>query len=182
MHLSKDMTFQYFFFDTYIGYFLQVLPLALISGMIFSVVRYRRKGSPFLFYGLFMCYLTGLVGLVLLLDVIRPFWYWLLYGVNTLSFERFFSFDYVWKPDFWNHFGSETLGNILLFLPFGILYPLSSPEIPFKRVIACGVFCSLCLELLQPILGRAFDINDLLMNTTGLLLSATLYFDLKRIR
>lgn len=32
MYFPEDMNFQYFFFDTYIGYFLQALPIALVAG------------------------------------------------------------------------------------------------------------------------------------------------------
>ena len=39
MYFPSDMTFQYFFFDTYPGYFLQVLPIALIVGIIYGVIK-----------------------------------------------------------------------------------------------------------------------------------------------
>ena len=47
MHFPEDMNFQYFFFDTYIGYFLQALPIALIVGAIFGIIRFRKdKETP----------------------------------------------------------------------------------------------------------------------------------------
>ncbi len=42
MYFPEDMTFQYFFFDTYIGYFLQALPIALIVCTIYGIVRFRK--------------------------------------------------------------------------------------------------------------------------------------------
>ena len=36
MYFPSNMTFQYFFFDTYPGYFLQALPIALIAGIIYA--------------------------------------------------------------------------------------------------------------------------------------------------
>ena len=41
------MTPQYFFFDTYIGYFLQVLPAALLAGLLWGIRRFARdRSSP----------------------------------------------------------------------------------------------------------------------------------------
>ena len=42
MYFPDNMIFQYFFFDTYPGYFLQALPFALIAGFIFVLYRSRR--------------------------------------------------------------------------------------------------------------------------------------------
>ena len=47
MYFPEDMNFQYFFFDTYIGYFLQALPIALIVGAIYGIIRFGNdKESP----------------------------------------------------------------------------------------------------------------------------------------
>ena len=32
------------------------------------------------------------------------------------------------------------------------------------------------IELLQPVFGRAFDINDIILNTLGILVSSAAYF------
>ena len=65
MYFPEDMNFQYFFFDTYIGYFLQALPIALVVGAIYGIIRYRAdKETPIsrkLFSCAFVCYITGLV-------------------------------------------------------------------------------------------------------------------------
>lgn len=83
MYFPSDMTFQYFFFDTYPGYFLQVFPIALIAGVIYGVIKYRNERStPFwrkALSALFVCYVTGLICLVCLFDVIGDLWYRLLY-------------------------------------------------------------------------------------------------------
>ena len=43
MYFPADMNFQYFFFDTYIGYFLQALPFALAAGGIYGLVQIPRN-------------------------------------------------------------------------------------------------------------------------------------------
>ena len=69
------MTFQYFFFDTYSGYFILALPIAVIIAAVYGIIRFRKdKSTPFLrkvFSCLFVCYMVGLLELVLLLDVLR---------------------------------------------------------------------------------------------------------------
>ena len=47
MYFPESMNFQYFFFDTYIGYFLEALPFALIAGTIYGIIRFvKDKESP----------------------------------------------------------------------------------------------------------------------------------------
>ena len=43
MYLPSDMTFQYFFFDTYYGYLLQALPIALLAGIVYVIIKRKRR-------------------------------------------------------------------------------------------------------------------------------------------
>ncbi|MFF9472168.1 VanZ family protein [Streptomyces roseolus] len=68
-------------------------------------------------------------------------------------------------------------GNILLGVPFGILLPLLSRRARgFVRVALLTAATMLLVELVQGALvtGRAFDIDDVLLNTTGALLGYAL--------
>ncbi|MFF5933776.1 VanZ family protein [Streptomyces sp. NPDC012508] len=68
-------------------------------------------------------------------------------------------------------------GNILLGVPFGLLLPVVSPRSRgFVRVALLTVATMLLVELIQGALitGRAFDIDDVLLNTTGALLGYAL--------
>ena len=82
MYFPGDMTAQYFFFDTYPGYFLQALPFALLAGLFFVLYRVKRNGTGGLAStvvpALFVCYLTGLLCLTLFLDVMGVVCYFLL--------------------------------------------------------------------------------------------------------
>lgn len=42
MYFPNDMTFQYFFFDTYIGYFLQALPIALAISVVYYFIKFKK--------------------------------------------------------------------------------------------------------------------------------------------
>lgn len=185
MYFPSDMTFQYFFFDTYLGLFLQAVPFALLGGLLFAV--YQRKKRPevsgvrrFL-PALFVCYLTGLVCLTLFERFMGEVYYRLFYHHPSGRMFRWFEFGFYMTPDFFRHWTAENIGNILMYLPFGFLYPLYKEGSAWLRTMACGMGTSLVIELLQPIFGRSFDINDIILNTMGVILSATAFFVFRSI-
>ncbi|MEU8033137.1 VanZ family protein [Streptomyces sp. NPDC049099] len=64
-------------------------------------------------------------------------------------------------------------GNVLLGVPFGVLVPVLAPRARgLLRVLALTALVMLMVELAQGALvtGRAFDIDDVLLNTAGALL------------
>ncbi|WP_314174120.1 VanZ family protein [Streptomyces winkii] len=64
-------------------------------------------------------------------------------------------------------------GNIVLGMPFGALLPaLVPPTRGLLRVMAATALVMLLVELVQGALvqGRAFDIDDVILNTTGAML------------
>ena len=67
------------------------------------------------------------------------------------------------------YFFSNILGNSLLFVPVGILWPVAFPKLDrFWKVVLAGAGLSLLIEILQlPFAVRATDIDDLILNTAG---------------
>ncbi|MFJ1754983.1 VanZ family protein [Kitasatospora sp. NPDC088134] len=64
-------------------------------------------------------------------------------------------------------------GNLLLGVPFGVLLPVLFPKLrSVLAVIALTAFVMLAVEVAQGFLvaGRAFDVDDVLLNTAGALL------------
>ncbi|MFG2357146.1 VanZ family protein [Streptomyces sp. NPDC048521] len=64
-------------------------------------------------------------------------------------------------------------GNVLLGMPFGVLVPVLAPRARgMLRVLALTALVMLMVELAQGALvtGRAFDIDDVILNTAGALL------------
>lgn len=81
------------------------------------------------------------------------------------------------SPDFFNLFG-----NILCFFPFGFLAPfLCRVDKPwFWRCLWAGVFCSILIEWIQLMTGLGvWDIDDILLNSLGLLLGLLFSWPLK---
>ena len=61
-----------------------------------------------------------------------------------------------------------TVLNVALFLPLGFLLPLLWKHFrTMKNALFFGFGMSLTIELLQILVGRATDINDLITNTLG---------------
>ncbi|MDX6313556.1 MAG: hypothetical protein QOF44_3020 [Streptomyces sp.] len=64
-------------------------------------------------------------------------------------------------------------GNLLLGVPFGVLLPVVAPKARgVLRVLLTTAVVMLLVELVQGaiVTGRAFDIDDVILNTTGALL------------
>jgi glycopeptide antibiotics resistance protein len=84
-------------------------------------------------------------------------------------------------PDLVTFCARNTLGNIALFLPLGILLPLTFDRFrSLKRVIAIAILVSLSIETIQffsRFIGslRAVDLDDVLLNTFGALLGYVVY-------
>ena len=181
------MNFQYFFFSTYIGYFLQMVPIALLTCVGFTIYKKRRESDRPLWsavlMSLFPAYLLSLIGLTLFSQMIGDAYYILFYHQMPWpegeGGYQWLSLIYDFKLDFFRDFSPENLGNIILFLPFGILYPLFRPGSTWRRTLALGIVTSLVIENIQPLMDRSFDINDLVLNTIGVAVSTAVFFFLR---
>lgn len=75
----------------------------------------------------------------------------------------------------------NTLGNVALFLPLGVLLPLVSNRLRLlKRVLVVALCLSLSIEAIQFVLRflgnpRAVDIDDVILNTMGGCLGFAVY-------
>lgn len=84
-------------------------------------------------------------------------------------------------PDLMTFCLRNTLGNVALFLPLGILLPLTFDRFDsLKRVLAIAFCVSLSIETIQffsRFIGsaRAVDIDDVLLNTLGACLGFLLF-------
>ncbi|MEU5320162.1 VanZ family protein [Streptomyces sp. NPDC021056] len=73
--------------------------------------------------------------------------------------------------------GKQIGGNLLLGIPFGVLVPVVAPQTRgVLRVLLLTAVVMLLVEFAQGamITGRAFDIDDVILNTTGALIGYVL--------
>jgi glycopeptide antibiotics resistance protein len=88
--------------------------------------------------------------------------------------------DYALRRDFL----VNLLGNIAMFIPTGIALPAIYPQLrSFGKTLLAGAGLSLCIELAQlPFYTRASDIDDLLLNTAGVVIGYGIFALVRRLR
>lgn len=87
------------------------------------------------------------------------------FRVNLLPLVNLFDYDI--KRDLL----LNVIGNAAMFVPSGIVLPIVYKRLnTFWRVLLTGIGMSLCIELIQlPFSVRATDIDDLILNTIGVI-------------
>ena len=90
-------------------------------------------------------------------------------------------FFFVDRYDGWQ---MNIIGNIAMFIPVGIVWPIcfSRLDTVIKTIVAGGGF-SLLIEVTQLFcLGRHTDVDDLILNTTGVAVGACIVFLIRKKR
>lgn len=176
-----------------VGYFLQALPIACLAGVIYIVIRLcctKKSGAQIkrpteLLRLVFVCYLTGLVSLIIL-----PANFWL-YVYDGLVFGWWDELGPVFQigdvnlvPSVIGWLSGELslgswvkkmlIGNIAIFVPMGFLLPLVTKIKDRKNLLRASFMIPLACEVLQLIFGRSFDIDDLICNFVGILIGAVI--------
>ena len=72
-------------------------------------------------------------------------------------------------------------GNIIMFTPFGFFAALLWRGYTWRRALLTGVCITGFIECWQLCVGRAFDIDDLLFNTLGVLCGFWIWLGLRRL-
>lgn len=100
------------------------------------------------------------------------------FRVNLLPLVNLFDYDN--KRDLL----LNVIGNVAMFIPSGIVLPIVYKQIDtFWKLIFAGAGISLCIEIAQlPFSVRATDIDDLILNTIGVILGYGVYILVKCVR
>lgn len=72
-------------------------------------------------------------------------------------------------------FIKNTIGNILLFIPYGLYISYHLKISKLFIILLLGVCYSLLIEIIQLKMGRVFDIDDILLNTVGCIVGYYFY-------
>lgn len=179
--------------------FLQVIPITLLVGVIYAVYRcvHIKKYGNTVSWGteimrwLFVCYLTGLINLILV-----PANLWMFIWANVFvgyshSELVFFSGDFNLVPTVIKLITGElTIGrwvlkmlvyNFLMFVPFGFFLPFVSEKINNRSIWKVAVIVPIVVEVIQPVFGRSFDVDDLILNFAGIIVGYFVAFGIKNI-
>ena len=75
----------------------------------------------------------------------------------------------------------NMLGNLIMFLPFGFFSALLWRGYTWRRSLVTGAAITGLIECWQLLVGRAFDIDDIILNTLGVLAGFCLLRLLERL-
>ena len=155
-----------------LGLFLQVVPITCLVGGIYAAIRYAviKKQSRTVIWRseimrlLLVGYLTGL---------------YLRNGYSGCEIAPLFSGSFNFVPTFLKvHTGEFTIGrwvrtmlegNLVMFVPMGFFLPLVSKKIKARNIWWLAILIPFFVEILQPVIGRSFDVDDVLMNFAGII-------------
>ena len=170
---------------TYKGMFL-FITLAWIAVRVFFGVRngradWKREAQLMLVYICLvviarfvyfpMRLVEGRIG-SLYLDVSKLFPLW----INPVPIVHLF--------DTYDGWLINIIGNVTMFIPVGLVWPCCFKELDtLKKTVLWGAAFSLFIEITQlPFYSRCSDVDDLILNTTGIFLGALIYFGVKRLK
>ena len=100
------------------------------------------------------------------------------FRVNLLPIVNLF--DYESKRDLL----LNVIGNVAMFIPSGIVLPIIYKRLDtYVKVLLAGAGISLCIEIIQlPFSVRATDIDDLILNTVGVIIGYGIYTLIRCVR
>ena len=170
--------------------FLEVVPITIIVGIIYviyRIIKIKKNKSLVNYFDeivkfIFVCYLTGLINLVLVpSNLWSHFWFYIKTGYPTGDSLGLFSGSFNFVPSLYKYLIKSELsigtwvrdmliGNMLMFIPMGILLPLVFKKTNKKNIFIISILITLSIEILQPIIGRSFDIDDIIMNFIGIII------------
>ncbi len=118
---------------------------------------------------IFILYMAALITMVL-------FKYGFRTGLGSLNFIPFQFIKYPTDTMFKNIFG-----NIVFFVPFGLLFPLMFCKMNTWKTILAGFILSLLFEITQYVTDTGgADVDDLILNTCGVILGALFFLMLRK--
>lgn len=180
--------------EYYLELFLEVIPFVTIAAAVYGILRAMRLKRRGLSRDnwfrecirlAFVCYMAGLLALVWAPNGMwSGLWLFLRYGWPMECWGMMFRGEYNFDISFLGLVSGQwvrsmLLGNVLMFIPLGLLLPLRWPRLTMPKALAAGICIDLAIEVVQPVFGRSFDVEDLICNTLGILLGVGIYLLLR---
>ena len=163
-----------------VQYLVDFAILAIIYCLFFYKKWYKRSKMIFTINTLMYIYISMVLGVTLM-----PFPMPFINGTNNLFLKNVNLIPF--RDLILNYYGSvrEIFLNVIMMMPFGLLYPIIKKSGFLKTVVMCFLF-SLAIESTQllnafwgGLTSRSFDVTDLITNTFGGLLGYLLFVVLK---
>ena len=165
--------------NSIIHYLTRMLPYVLLvlpfyMAVRYSYLRYTKKHSSLsyeLCLGSFVLYLVGVASQTIVPQKEIGFGN---SAINLIPFKTISEFLFS-SHDFEQAIIINLLGNIFFFTPFGLfIYFLFPKHRTFKLLLCYGLLLTLFIEVTQLGVGRSVDIDDVILNTIGVLIGYVL--------
>lgn len=152
--------------------------MIVIFTIILSSIRIAYlvvKKEKFVFYKeitylLFIIYLLSLFYIVTFQDDN--------YGLsNFIPFKEMFRYNFTSKL-----FIKNIIGNILLFMPFGLFVAAYLNIRKLFPTIILTLISSVSIEVIQYLIGRVFDVDDIILNLIGGIIGGLLFITFDKLR
>ena len=156
----------------------EVWPTILISSVIVISLRlvyiFKNK-EQFVFY-------KELLSLAFIIYVLCLF-YVVTFQDVSWSTSNFIPFKEMFRYDFGSRlFIKNVLGNIVLFAPYGFFVGYFLRLKKFKSALLMILIASVSIEVTQLLIGRVFDIDDIILNIIGGLIGFTVFKSMDNIK
>lgn len=98
-------------------------------------------------------------------------------GINLIPFREILRYDFSSEL-----FKYNVIGNLVMFLPFGYFVSRYIKATKVYQIFILSTIASLTIEFVQLQIGRAFDIDDVILNIVGGICGFLIYICLNAIR
>ena len=111
-----------------------------------------------------------IASLVLDVEKISPLW------INLIPIVHLF--------DVYDGWLINIIGNVTMFIPVGLAWPFCFKKLDtLGKTVLVGAGFPLFIEITQlPFYDRCSDIDDIILNTTGIFIGALIYFGVKLLK
>lgn len=152
-----------------------MLTLFIVIMVVLKVTRVIINNDHFVFYKefynlLFILYILLLYYLLLSTEKAAS-------GINLTPFREMTRYNIGSKLFFYN-----VIGNIVLFIPFGYFVSDYLKAKKIHHILIVSILISLTAELIQYKIGRAFDVDDIILNVLGAILGFMCYISIRAIK
>ena len=185
---------------TVVGLFFQVVPVTCLVGIIYAAyrcIKIKKYGISFVWgteimRWLFVCYLTGLINLILVPSNLWTYiWFYLRNGYSGCELDPLFSGGVNLVPTVIKVLTRELTvgrwvqimitGNFLMFVPMGFFLPFVSEKVNKRNILKISIIIPIVVEATQLIVGRSFDVDDLILNFAGIIVGYFIAIGLKAL-
>lgn len=148
------------------------LPMIIISVVVAITLRTadiikNKKG---------FCFYKELISLSFIIYILCLFQVVTFQDNNNISSNNLIPFKEMFRYNIGSRlFFKNVLGNIIMFLPYGFFTSYFLKEKKLLPILILTTITSLTIETTQLMIGRVFDIDDILLNIVGGVLGYYLY-------